>query len=86
MSDPKDNSGGSVAANELKLLVERVERINEEIGELQKDRHDVFAEAKARGFDPRTMRKVIAIRKIERQAFEEQRALEDTYLAALGIM
>lgn len=80
------NSGaGTVAADELRLLVERVERLNEEIKDLQDDRKDVFAEAKARGYDTKTMRAIIQIRKMDSQAYQEGRALLDTYLAAFGI-
>jgi uncharacterized protein (UPF0335 family) len=75
----------SVAADELRLLIERVERVEEEIDELRADRKDVYAEAKARGYDPRTMRKVVALRKLETQVRQERRALEETYLSALGM-
>jgi uncharacterized protein (UPF0335 family) len=74
-----------VAADELRLLIERVERVEEEIDELRADRKDVYAEAKARGYDPRTMRKVVALRKLETQVRQERRALEETYLSALGM-
>lgn len=75
----------SIAADELRLLIERIERINEEIGELQADRKDVYGEAKARGYDPRTMRAVVAMRKLEPHVRQEREALLDTYLSALGL-
>lgn len=79
------NSGGTIASDELRNLVERVERITEEITNLQDDRKDIFAEAKSRGYDVKTMRAIIQIRKMEPDAYQEQRALLDTYLAAFGV-
>ena len=74
-----------VAVDELRLLVERVERINDDIAELQDDRKDVFAEAKSRGYDAKTIRAVIQIRKMRKEDYQEQRMLLDTYLAAFGV-
>jgi uncharacterized protein (UPF0335 family) len=75
----------SVAADELRSLVERVERLNKEIKGIQDDRKDVFGEAKARGYDTKTMRRVIALRRLESHVREEAKALEETYCAALGL-
>jgi uncharacterized protein (UPF0335 family) len=75
-----------VAADQLRLFVERVERLNEEKKGIADDIKDVFAEAKANGYDTKTMREVIRQRKMEKHAREEQRALVDTYLAALGML
>lgn len=80
-----NSGGGAVASDELKGLVERVERLNEEIKNLQDDRKDVYAEAKSRGYDAKTMRAIVQIRKMEPQVYQEQRALLDTYLAAFGV-
>lgn len=76
----------SVAADELRLMIERIERIEGEMKALRDDRKDAYAEGKARGYDPRTMRTVVAARKLDRSAFAEIRALEDTYLSALGLL
>jgi uncharacterized protein (UPF0335 family) len=72
-----------VAADELKLLIERVERLEEEKKAIADDIKDVYGEAKSRGFDPRAMRVVIKVRKNTERA-REQRAIDDTYLAAMG--
>lgn len=80
-----NSGGGTVASDELKNLVERIERVTEEITNLQDDRKDIFAEAKSRGYDPKTIRAVITIRKMEANVYQEQRALLDTYLAAFGV-
>ena len=76
---------GSVAADELRLLIERVERLEEEKKGIADDVRDVYAEAKARGYDPKTMRAIVRLRKMENHAREEAEALLETYKAALGL-
>jgi uncharacterized protein (UPF0335 family) len=76
---------GSVAADELRLLIERIERLEEEKKGIADDVRDVYAEAKARGYDPRTMRTVVKLRKMESSDRQEAEALLDTYKAALGL-
>jgi len=76
---------GSVAADELRLLIERIERLEEEKKAIADDVRDVYAEAKARGYDPKTMRAVVRLRKMENNARQEAEALLDTYKAALGL-
>ena len=73
---------GSVAADELRLLIERIERLEEEKKAIADDVRDVYAEAKARGYDPKTMRTVVRLRKMENHAREEAEALLETYKAA----
>ena len=76
----------SIAAGELKLLIERVERLAEERSALTADIRDVYAEGKARGYDPRTMREMVRLRKMEKQDREERQALIDSYCRALGLI
>ncbi len=76
---------GSVAADELRLLIERIERLEEEKKGITDDVKDVYAEAKARGYDPKTMRAIVRLRKMENNARQEAEALLDTYKAALGL-
>jgi uncharacterized protein (UPF0335 family) len=76
---------GSIAADELRLLIERIERLEEEKKAMQDDIRDVYAEAKARGYDPKTMRTVVRLRKMENHVRQEAEALLDTYKAALGL-
>jgi uncharacterized protein (UPF0335 family) len=73
---------GSVAADELRLLIERIERLEEEKKGIADDVRDVYAEAKARGYDPKT---VVRLRKMEKNARDEAEALLETYKAALGL-
>jgi uncharacterized protein (UPF0335 family) len=78
-------SEGSIAADELRLLIERIERLEEEKKAMADDIRDVYAEAKARGYDPKTMRTVVRLRKMETHVRQEAEAILDTYKAALGL-
>jgi uncharacterized protein (UPF0335 family) len=69
----------------LRLLIERVERLAEEKKGIQEDIKDVYAEAKAVGYDTKIMRKMVRIRKQTRDDRLEEEALTETYKAALGI-
>jgi uncharacterized protein (UPF0335 family) len=82
---PGHNSGTSIAVDELRLLIERAERINEEIKSAQDDRKDVFSEGKARGYCPKTMRVIIRLRAMETHDRQEAEAILDAYKAALGL-
>ena len=76
----------SVAADELRLLIERIERLEEEKKAIADDVKDVYGEAKARGYDTKQMRAVVRERKLEKNVREERRAIFDTYMAALGLL
>lgn len=69
----------------LRLLIERIERLNEEKKGIADDVKDVYAEAKATGYDTKIMRKMIKLRKMTRDARLEEEALTETYAAALGL-
>ena len=75
----------NIAADELRLLIERIERLEEEKKAMGDDIRDVYGEAKARGYDPKTMRRIVALRKMETHTREEAAALLDTYAAAVGL-
>jgi uncharacterized protein (UPF0335 family) len=74
-----------VAADQLRMFIERIERLNEEKQGLQDDIKDVFAEAKSNGYDTKTIRKLIAMRKMETHVRQEAEALLHTYAAAIGL-
>ena len=76
---------GSIAADELRLLIERIERLEEEKKAIADDVKDVYAEAKSRGYDTKTMRKIVALRKMDKHVRDEADAMMDTYRAALGL-
>lgn len=69
----------------LRLLIERVERLDEEKRGISDDIKDVFAEAKAVGYDTRAMREVIKLRKLDPDTRVEREAVLDLYKAALGM-
>lgn len=70
----------------LRSMIERVERLEEDKAAIHSDIKEVYAEAKANGFDPRIMRQIVRIRKMDPADREEQQALLDTYMAALGML
>jgi uncharacterized protein (UPF0335 family) len=72
-----------IAGHILRSLIERIERLEEEKKALQEDIRDVFKEAKMGGFDPKIMRQIIRLRKLQRHDREEQEYLLDTYLRAI---
>lgn len=77
---------GGVAADQLRSIVERVERLEEEKQAIAEDIKEVYAEAKANGFDTKTLRKVISLRKVEAAERQEQEAILDLYMQALGMV
>jgi len=76
---------GTVAVDQLRLFIERVERLEEEKKGIADDIKDVYAEAKANGYDTKTMRKVVALRRLETHVRQEADALLETYRQALGL-
>ena len=74
-----------IQADKLRLLIERIERLEDEKKGIADDIKDVYGEAKAVGYDPKIMRQVVRLRKMERNAREEAEALLDTYKVALGL-
>ena len=73
------------ASEQLRLLIERIERLNEDIKGISEDRKDVYAEAKGTGYDVKTIRAVIKRRAMEHAAKQEMDALLETYEVNLGI-
>jgi len=80
-----DIGHNSIAADQLRLFIERVERLEEEKKGIADDVRDVYTEAKGQGFDAKTMRTIVKLRKMDKDARVEQRALEDLYAQALGL-
>lgn len=78
------NSGG-VSAEKLRSFVHRIERMNEEIKELQEDRKEIYAEAKSFGYDAATIRRIVRESAMDPHKRQEREELFDLYAAALGI-
>jgi uncharacterized protein (UPF0335 family) len=76
---------GGIAADRLRSLVERIERLEEERKALGSDIRDIYAEAKSAGFDVKVLRQLIRIRRQEAADVEEQETLLDVYRRALGM-
>jgi len=80
------SDGQTVAADQLRLFIERIERLEEEKKGMSDDIKDVYLEAKSQGFDAKTMRKIVSLRKKEKHVRDEEDALLETYRAALGLV
>jgi len=74
-----------IAADQLRLFIERIERLEEEKKGMADDIRDVYGEAKSQGYDTKTMRAIVRLRKMEKNARDEAEALLETYKAALGL-
>ena len=85
MSDIGHNSGG-VAADRLRSLIERIERLTDEKKALAADIAEVFAEAKSAGFNVKIMREIIKERAMDAADLREREELRDLYRAALGVL
>ena len=84
-SDSAGAEAGGIAADRLRSLIERIERLEEERKALSSDIKDIYAEAKSAGFDVKVIRQLISIRKKEPAEVEEQETLLDIYRRALGM-
>ena len=74
----------NASAEQLRLFIERIETLEEEKKGIADDIKDVYAEAKGTGFDAKTMKAIVRLRKMEAAARQEAEALLDTYKTALG--
>jgi uncharacterized protein (UPF0335 family) len=76
---------GGVAGDQLRTIVERIERLEEEKSGIAGDIREIFAEAKGAGFDTKAIRQILKLRKMEVSERQEQEAVLDLYLRALGM-
>ena len=81
-----DVADTGVAADELKQFIERIERLEEEKAGIAGDIKDVYAEAKANGFDTKALRRIVSMRKQDHAERQEQEAILDLYMQALGMV
>jgi uncharacterized protein (UPF0335 family) len=75
----------SVAADQLKSFIERIERLEEEKAALAGDIKEIFLEAKGNGFDTKAMRKILSLRKKDHAERQEEEAILELYMQALGM-
>jgi uncharacterized protein (UPF0335 family) len=85
MSTIGHNSGENLASDELLLFIERIEHLEEEKKGIADDIRDVYSEAKGQGYDTKTIRAIVRLRKMDKDARDEQEALLETYKVALGL-
>ncbi len=78
--------GGKVGADELRLMIERAERLEGEKKGISNDIKDVMAEAKGRGYDPKAIRRILSIRKKKKDEYQEEEAIVEIYLQAPGMI
>ncbi len=78
-------SGNAVDANHLRAFVERIEKLEEEKRAIADDIKEVYAEAKGTGYDVKIMRKIVSLRRQDRQQRREEEEILDLYLSALGM-
>lgn len=76
---------GGIASEHLRSYIDRIERLEEEKAGLAADIREIYAEAKGNGFDAKTMRKIVSLRKLDQSDLNEQDALLDLYRRALGM-
>lgn len=79
-------STDNVSAQQLLLFIERIERLEEEKKGMMDDIKDVYTEAASTGFDKKTMKKLVGLRRMEKDARDEADALLETYRSAIGLM
>ncbi|MGV0878031.1 DUF2312 domain-containing protein [Martelella sp. FLE1502] len=80
------NDAHGIARDQLRSIIERIERLEEEKKTIADDIKDVYAEAKGTGFDTKALRKIIALRKLDESERMEEEAVLDTYMIALGMI
>jgi len=80
-----EEAGANFSAGQLKAFIQRIEKLEEDKAVVLADIKDIYAEAKSTGFDPKIMRQVIRLRKMEDQARIEQQELLELYQSVLGI-
>jgi uncharacterized protein (UPF0335 family) len=86
MADEVTDSSQTVAAGQLRAIIERIERLEEEKKNIADDIKDVYAEAKGTGFQTSAIRQIIRLRKQDQAEREEAEAILELYMAALGMV
>ena len=76
----------SIAKDQLKSIIERIERLEEDKKAISEDIKDVYSEAKGNGFDVKALRRIVSLRKQDPDKRAEQDAILDTYMHALGML
>ncbi len=86
MTDMQGHNIAGVNSGQLRAVVERIERVEEEIRDLNADKSDIYKEAKGNGFDAKAIRKIVSLRHMDRDNRREEEEILDLYLNALGMV
>lgn len=86
MTDATSDAAYNVTADELRQFIEQFEQLDAEKKDIAERQKEVMAEAKARGYDTKVMRKIVALRKRDRNDVAEEEAILEMYKAALGMV
>jgi uncharacterized protein (UPF0335 family) len=86
MADEVSETSTTVAAAQLRAIIERIERLEEEKKTISEDIKEIYAEAKGTGFDTKAVRTIIRLRKKDQAERQEEEAIIDLYKAALGMV
>lgn len=73
------------SANQLRSILDRIERVEEEMDGLKEDRKEIYSEAKGNGFDVKILRRIVRIRKQDRAKRMEEESILELYMSALGL-
>lgn len=85
MAHPSNSEGNdSIAQDQLRAYIERIERMNSEADAIKADIKEIWAEAKGNGFEVKVLKRIVNIRK-DQNSYQEQEAILDLYMAALGM-
>ncbi len=80
------NRAGGVAADQLRVIIERIERLESEKAGIAADIREVYSEAKGNGFDTKAIKQIVKIRGMDNNERMEQETILDTYMSALGML
>ena len=83
---PKPADVGGIAGEQLRSIIDRIERLEEEKKALAEDIKDVYAEAKGNGFDTKIIKRIISLRKRDRDELDEEETMLEVYMRALGML
>lgn len=86
MAEPQEERPTSNAGAVIKSTIERIEHLNEEIKVLNDDKRDIFAEAKGNGLDVKAIKTIISLRRQDASERQEQEAVVETYMQAMGML
>lgn len=85
MQNQKDKVTGSISAEHLKSFISKIERLEEEKTNIMEDIKEVYAEAKSSGFDGKTLKKLVKLKKMDSEKLQEEEYLLDLYRNAIGL-